>query len=160
MLIKQKLKIYEKQKMQSISSNPQAPHHEGQAREMEQEMSKLEWYMENYLWKYVDKLDGKIEEVSDKIMNQVDKIVIGEIPSQFELEDENEHEENDPNIGSAERVQANYQAIGEGNDDDDLMRRLEEEIGEGGEVPNSNLLEFEEVEDESPKKEEPKESQH
>ena len=43
-----------------------------------------------------------------------------------------------------------YQPLDENNDDDDLMRRLEEETGD---LPpqDSNLLEFEEVE-ESPEK--------
>ena len=40
-------------------------------------MGKLEWMMEKYLWKYVDKLDGKLEEVSDKVLQQVDKYVLG-----------------------------------------------------------------------------------
>jgi len=43
--------------------------------------------MEKYLWQYVDKLDGKIEEISDKVLNQVDKYVLGEAPEKFELED-------------------------------------------------------------------------
>ena len=34
--------------------------------------------MENYLWKYVDKLDGTIEVASEKIMEQIDKYVLGE----------------------------------------------------------------------------------
>lgn len=54
-------------------------------------MGKLEWMMEKYLWQYVDKLDGKIEEVSDKVLAQVDKYVLGEMPEQFELEDDEEH---------------------------------------------------------------------
>ena len=36
----------------------------------------------------------------------------------------------------------NYQSLGEGNDDD-LMRRLDEEIEAGGDLPqDANLLEF------------------
>ena len=34
--------------------------------------------MENYLWKYVDKLDGTIEMASEKIMEQIDKYMKGE----------------------------------------------------------------------------------
>ena len=34
--------------------------------------------MEKYLWKYVDKLDDTIEMASDKIIEQIDKYVIGE----------------------------------------------------------------------------------
>lgn len=48
--------------------------------------------MEKYLWKYVDKLDGKLEEVSDKVMQQVDKYVLGEAPEKFELDDDDEEE--------------------------------------------------------------------
>lgn len=46
-------------------------------------MSKLEWYMEKYLWQYVDKIDGKLEEVTDKVIMKVDKYVLGEIPDNF-----------------------------------------------------------------------------
>ena len=59
--------------------------------EKKQRMGKLEWMMEKYLWQYVDKLDGKIEEVSDKVLAQVDKYVLGEMPEKFELEDDDEH---------------------------------------------------------------------
>jgi hypothetical protein len=45
---------------------------------MNQKMNKLEWMMEKYLWQYVDKVDGKLEEVSEKVMKQVDKYIIGE----------------------------------------------------------------------------------
>lgn len=34
--------------------------------------------MEKYLWQYVDRVDGKLEEVSEKVMKQVDKYIIGE----------------------------------------------------------------------------------
>ena len=40
-------------------------------------MGKAEWFMEKYLWTYVDKIDGKIEEVADKVLTKVDKYVIG-----------------------------------------------------------------------------------
>lgn len=36
--------------------------------------------MEKYIWRYVDKLDGTIEMASEKIMEQVDKYIIGEEP--------------------------------------------------------------------------------
>ena len=67
---------------QSSQAQPQNQDQEGQ----QQRMGKLEWMMEKYLWQYVDKLDGKIEEASDKIMQQVDKYVLGEVPPEkFEL---------------------------------------------------------------------------
>ena len=31
--------------------------------------------MENYIWKYVDKLDGTIETASEKVMEQIDKYI-------------------------------------------------------------------------------------
>ena len=82
MLIKQKLKLYEKQKMEAIGSDKQEGKEGAAARgkEVSQKMNKLEWMMEKYLWQYVDKLDGKIEEVSDKVLQQVDKYIIGEMP--------------------------------------------------------------------------------
>ena len=40
--------------------------------------NQIDGYMEKYLWKYVDKLDGQIENLSEKIIDQVDKYVIGE----------------------------------------------------------------------------------
>ena len=46
--------------------------------------SKLEGIMERYLWKYVDKLDDTIEMASEKIMEQIDKYIIGEeMPEKF-----------------------------------------------------------------------------
>lgn len=67
MLIKQKLKLYEKQKMDAINNSKQGDSKQSIAvsaakgKEMNQKMNKLEWMMEKYLWQYVDKLDGKIE---------------------------------------------------------------------------------------------------
>ena len=48
-------------------------------------MSKIEWMMEKYLWQYVDKVDDKLEVFSDKIINQIDKYIVGEVPEKFEL---------------------------------------------------------------------------
>ena len=36
--------------------------------------------MEKYLWKYVDKIDDKIEVISEKILQNFDKYVLGELP--------------------------------------------------------------------------------
>ncbi len=33
--------------------------------------------MEKYLWKYVDKLDEKFEVISDKILDNYDKYILG-----------------------------------------------------------------------------------
>jgi hypothetical protein len=77
MLIKQKLKLYEKQKMDALKSTSEAETHNAHQQTMNQKMNKLEWMMENYLWQYVDKVDGKLEEVSEKVMKQVDKYIIG-----------------------------------------------------------------------------------
>jgi len=35
--------------------------------------------MEKYLWKYVDKIDDKIEHISDILLEKVDKYVLGEV---------------------------------------------------------------------------------
>lgn len=89
MLIKQKLKLYEKQKTESISATGKGDYSNRQSgqsqqnKEIDQRMGKLDWIMEKYLWQYVDKIDGKIEEVSDKFMKQVDKYIVGEIPEKF-----------------------------------------------------------------------------
>lgn len=40
--------------------------------------SKLEGILENYLWKYVDKLDDTLEIASDKIIEQLDKHIMKE----------------------------------------------------------------------------------
>ncbi len=78
MLIKQKLKLYEKQKMDAIKANSKTEVQSSHVQSMNQKMNKLEWMMEKYLWQYVDKVDGKLEEVSEKVMKQVDKYIIGE----------------------------------------------------------------------------------
>lgn len=83
MLIKQKLRLYEKQKTESIASTAKGDysnHQSHQANELTQRMGKLDWMMEKYLWQYVDKIDGKLEEVSEKVMKQVDKYIVGEMP--------------------------------------------------------------------------------
>lgn len=86
MLIKQKLKLYEKQKMDAIKANSKSEAQSSHVQSMNQKMNKLEWMMEKYLWQYVDKVDGKLEEVSEKVMKQVDKYIIGEeMPEKFEL---------------------------------------------------------------------------
>lgn len=89
MLIKQKLKLYEKDRLEDIkypskknSASSSAKPTEDTA-ETQQRIGRLEWMMEKYLWKYVDKLDGKLEEVSEKVMQQVDKYVLGEAPEKF-----------------------------------------------------------------------------
>lgn len=75
--------------------------------------------MEKYLWQYVDKIDGKLEEASEKFMKQVDKYIVGEMPEKFELEDEPEEKPGE----SPAKLSEEYHAIGESNDDD-LMQRL------------------------------------
>lgn len=98
MLIKQKLKLYEKEKLSDVRTNPDPRDHKANQtpsptiseNEKKQRMGKLEWMMEKYLWQYVDKLDGKLEEVSDKVLEQVDKYVLGEMPDKFELEEDEE----------------------------------------------------------------------
>lgn len=45
--------------------------------------------MEKYLWKYVDKIDDKIEHISDILLEKVDKYVLGEVQqNEFELSDD------------------------------------------------------------------------
>lgn len=39
---------------------------------------KLEGLLETYVWKYVDKLDETLESASDKVMQQIDKYVLGQ----------------------------------------------------------------------------------
>ena len=78
MLIKQKLKLYEKQKIDALKASNKTETHNTHVQSMNQKMNKLEWMMEKYLWQYVDKVDGKLEEVSEKVMKQVDKYIIGE----------------------------------------------------------------------------------
>ena len=138
MLVKQKLKLYEKQRE---SAGPMAQGSQGQPQNQDsvgqkQRMGKLEGMMEKYLWQYVDKLDGKLEVISDKIMEQVDKYVLGEAPPEkFELEDDDEEEEGGRGAGG-------YQSLSDDREDE-LMKRLEEEGAGGG-----NLLQFEEVQEE------------
>ena len=103
MLIKQKLKLYEKQKgvggdftnQVSTEKKQSSERTEKNNGEFNQKMNKVNWMMEQYIWKYVDKLDDKLEDTADKIMKQVDKYVIGQIPEKFELEDDNEDELNE-----------------------------------------------------------------
>lgn len=87
MLIKQKLKLYEKHHLEDIKypsrKNTATAKSTEETAETQQRMGRLEWMMEKYLWKYVDKLDGKLEEVSEKVMQQVDKYVLGEAPEKF-----------------------------------------------------------------------------
>lgn len=86
MLIKQKLKLYEKQKTEAIHAGKsnEPGQRASRDKEINLKMNKLEWMMEKYLWQYVDKIDGKLEEVSEKVMKQVDKYVIGEeMPEKF-----------------------------------------------------------------------------
>ena len=55
--------------------------------------------MEKYIWKYVDKLDDTIEIASEKIMEQIDKYIIGgEEPQTFELEEEPSPKKETPSI--------------------------------------------------------------
>lgn len=127
MLIKQKLKLYEKKKVQSVGSEGKGDYSNRQSsptvqqkdKEMDQRMNKLDWMMEKYLWQYVDKIDDKLQEVSEKFMTKIDKYIIGEIPEKFELEDEPRHGSEESPVRIAEQ----YQPIG-GNNDDDLMERL------------------------------------
>lgn len=107
MLIKQKLKLYEKQKMEAIRANSKGEGHGSQTQVINQKMNKLEWMMEKYLWQYVDKVDGKLEEVSEKVMKQVDKYIIGEMPEKFELEDDQEEEEY-----TGDRAAQSYKPLG------------------------------------------------
>lgn len=97
MLIKQKLKLYEKEKTSDIKSmSARSNDHADKGTKdisasqttQNDRMGKLEWMMEKYLWQYVDKLDGKIEEASQKVMKQVDKYILGEMPDKFEFEDD------------------------------------------------------------------------
>jgi hypothetical protein len=89
MLVKQKLKLYQKEKLSEIKVSPSklGEKKEGgggkEQAELQQRMGKMESMMEKYLWQYVDKLDGKIEEISEKVLNQVDKYVLGEVPEKF-----------------------------------------------------------------------------
>jgi hypothetical protein len=50
---------------------------------MDERMGKINWMMEKYLWQYVDKIDDKLEEASEKIMKKIDKYVVGELPEKF-----------------------------------------------------------------------------
>lgn len=135
MLIKQKLKLYEKQKgSKGDYSSKQSGQTKAEAQknaEMDERMGKINWMMEKYLWQYVDKIDDKLEEASEKIMKKIDKYVVGELPEKFQLEDDLvEH----PNESPAKLGQALRSA--ELEKEDDLMQQLQAEIGEGGSLPN------------------------
>ena len=63
MLVKQKLKLYEKGKLSDIKFESFSNHPEFGKKKIsstEDLGTKLEGIMENYLWKYVDKLDDTI----------------------------------------------------------------------------------------------------
>ncbi len=76
MLVKQKLSIYDKNKAEmSISSDSVSA---------QDYSTKADNFMEHYLWKYVDKIDDKLEMLSDQIISQIDKYVVGEQPESFE----------------------------------------------------------------------------
>ena len=94
MLVKQKLKLYERGKLSDLKndsySNPnarqegkKAPNRVQQFINSENLSGRLEGLLEKYVWKYVDKLDDTIESASEKIMEQIDKHIIGEEPSPF-----------------------------------------------------------------------------
>ncbi len=54
------------------------------ARKVQDYVDKLDGYLQKYLWKYVDKLDGKIETISQKVMQNFDKYILGQLPEDFE----------------------------------------------------------------------------
>ncbi len=93
MLVKQKLRIYEKSRIQDIKDSKPMPNEvRGEVGKKESKISEaetqarlgnMEAMLEKYLWRYVDKLDGKIEQISDKVLEKVDKYVLGELPDQF-----------------------------------------------------------------------------
>jgi hypothetical protein len=70
MLVKQKLRIYEKSRIQDIKdSKPSSNESKGpipkkdakiSEAEAQARLGNMEAMLEKYLWKYVDKLDGKI----------------------------------------------------------------------------------------------------
>ncbi len=73
----------------------------------------MEAMLQKYLWRYVDKLDGKIEQISDKVLEKVDKYVLGELPDQFELEDDESDDEKDNPI----QPKLNYKQLKDDKED-------------------------------------------
>lgn len=73
----------------------------------------MEAMLQKYLWRYVDKLDGKIEQISDKVLEKVDKYVLGELPDQFELEDDESDDEKDNPI----QPKSNYKQLKDDKED-------------------------------------------
>lgn len=72
MLVRQKLKLYEEGKLSHMSIESYS------SADKKTLNSKLEGVLENYLWKYVDKLDDTLEIASDKIIEQLDKHIMKE----------------------------------------------------------------------------------
>ena len=117
MLVKQKLKLYEKSKLSELK-NQEYSNQESRDETKKVEIKKtgfmeaqnvsgrLEGLLERYVWKYVDKLDDTIENASEKIMEQIDKYVLGEEPSPFELEQaERDDEEDDQSYRKGQKIQ-------------------------------------------------------
>lgn len=68
----------------------------------------------------MDKLDDTIENASEKIMEQIDKYVLGEEPSPFELEEaERAEEEDEKDREDRQKMQK------EKEEEEDLMKKLE-----------------------------------
>lgn len=62
MLIKQKLKIAEKDKENKIpENNEEEPHHAS---------SKVDGFLDNYLWKYAGIIDGKLDQIAEVIADK------------------------------------------------------------------------------------------
>lgn len=63
MLVKQKLKLYEKDKLSELKSQS-TKNKPNEIANSQNAGEKLEGIMEKYVWKYVDKLDDTIEAAS------------------------------------------------------------------------------------------------
>lgn len=53
---------------------------------MEKE-NKINSFIENYIWKYISKIDGKLDDLAEVLADQVEKVLIGEIPESFDIDE-------------------------------------------------------------------------
>lgn len=83
MLVKQKILLKQKENIMK-QSNYQNIKPQGKEK---YDDSKVDGFLENYVWKYIDIIDDKLDNVAEIIASKIEKYLAEEVPESFSIEE-------------------------------------------------------------------------